>query len=778
MREVINFNKNWLFHNGDINFSTPHHKGYAYISAKTQRAHIGPASPLYRAEVDDFNNDVLMNDDVWQNVSLPHDFVIGSEVKESNNNALGFFNYGKAWYVKRFILNNEDKNKRITLYFEGIATESVIYLNGCVLHRSFTGYTPFEVDITDFVKFDEENHLAVYVDSNVHEGWWYSGGGIYRNVKLIKTSLISVDLYGVYVKPIKLDNDTWKILTEVTVRNDTLEDMNVLATVNILDSNKNFVTKTEVSGIIMGKNKSVLKAETTLKNPKLWSPENPTLYYAKTALSVDIKVIDEYETHFGFRTFYADANKGFFINDKHYKIYGMCSHADSGLFGKAVPDNIHRYKVNLIKQMGANGYRASHYTQAEAVMDELDKLGFIVMNECRWFSSSTENLKELETLIKRDRNRPSVFFWSLGNEEYHHATDEGKRICKTMTALAKSLDDTRLIMTAVNLPDTATVYDYNDVLGINYCWNSYEKVRQKFPNKAVFASECCATGTTRGWYFEDSLKDGRVTAYDHDVSEGFKSREFNCKFIYSKNWLLGGYQWIAFEHRGEASWPRLCSVSGAIDLFLQKKDAFYQNKSYFTSAPMIHILPHWNFKGFEGKPIKVVAYTNLPYAELFVNGKSFGKQKLEKFDIGKWLVPYESGEIKVVGYNENGDIVCSDARKTSNKAYKLMLKQDTFDVTANGEDVAIFTCYAVDENGNEVYDADIEKVSFFTNGDCFVYSTGSDNTDHEVIFNTSRKMYQGKISVAVKLGTSADNLYLNAKSSGLISASIKIKVKN
>ena len=221
-------------------------------------------------------------------------------------------------------LNSEDKNKRITLYFEGIATESVIYLNGCVLHRSFTGYTPFEVDITDFVKFDEENHLAVYVDSNVHEGWWYSGGGIYRNVKLIKTSLISVDLYGVYVKPMKLDNDTWKILTEVTVRNDTLEDMNVLATVNILDSNKNFVTKTEVSGIIMGKNKSVLKAETTLKNPKLWSPENPTLYYAKTALSVDIKVIDEYETHFGFRTFYADANKGFFINFDKSIIYIIC----------------------------------------------------------------------------------------------------------------------------------------------------------------------------------------------------------------------------------------------------------------------------------------------------------------------------------------------------------------------------------------------------------------------------------------------------------------------
>ena len=777
MREIINFNENWLFHNGDITYKTPNHKGYAYVSAKTQRFHIGPASPLYRPEVDDFNDNVLMNEDKWESVNLPHDFIVGGEVNKNNNSALGFFNYGASWYIKRFTIPLEDENKRITLYFEGVATQSEIYLNGCILRRSETGYVPFEVDITDYVILGKENHLAVYVNSNVHEGWWYSGGGIYRNVKLIKTSLVSVDLYGLYVKPQKINDTLWKVNLELTVRNDYFNSKLVSANISLLDDGENEVGCITLNGEVNGKDKSVLKGEITVNNPKLYSPNSPTLYYAKTALSVDFKVVDEYKTHFGFRTFYVDANKGLFINEKHYKIYGMCAHGDSGLFGKAVPDNIHRYKVDLIKEMGANGYRTSHYMQAEAVMDELDKLGFIVMNETRWFSSTPESLAQLETLIKRDRNRPSVFFWSLGNEEYYHENNEGLKICKTMTALAKKLDDSRLIMTAVNLPNSATVYEYNDVLGINYNWNSYEKIHQKFPNKALFSSECCATGTTRGWYFDDCSVDGRVTAYDHDVNDDFKSREFNVKFIYEKDWLLGGFQWIAFEHRGEAVWPRLSSVSGAIDLFLQKKDAFYQNQSFFSNKPMVHLLPHWNFLGLEGEPIKVNAYTNQPLLKLFLNGKLIGEKHIEKFSKGEWVVPYEAGELKVIAYDSSGNEVVSDVKITSSSPYAIKLKQDTPNVYANGEDVAIFTCYAVDSNGLEVYDADINKVSFFTSGDCYVYSTGSDNTDHESVFNSSRRMYAGKISIAVKLGKNNSGMRLYAKASGMPTAFIDIITK-
>lgn len=189
---------------------------------------------------------------------------------------------------------------------------------------------------------------------------------------------------------------------------------------------------------------------------------------------------------------------------------------------------------------------------------------------------------------------------------------------------------------------------------------------------------------------------------------------------------------------------------------------------------MIHLLPHWNFQGLEGMPVHVVAYTNLPYAELFLNGKSLGKQTLEKFDCGKWLVPYEKGEIKVIGYNQEGTAVCFDSRKTSAKAHRLQLRQENFDVSANGEDAAIFTCYVVDESGNEVYDAQIDRVSFFTGTGCFVYSTGSDNTDHETIFHSWRKMYQGKISIAVKITEKTGDLTLYAQANGLISASAKI----
>lgn len=776
MREKLDFNENWLFHKGDIKNNTPSNKGYSYMTAKTQRMHIGPASPMYYAEPDSFDDNVLYTDDRWNKISIPHDFIIGGTPKETNNNALGFFDYDNGWYIKRFTLNNADKNKRLTLYFEGVATECTVYLNGCILHRSFSGYTPFEVDITDYVIFEKENHLAVYVNTEQHEGWWYSGGGIYRPVYLIKTDLLNIDLYGIYVKPIKTNESDWDVFAEITVRNDYCLDKSADINLNILSSSGKIIASGQQTAVIEKKDKRVVKLKLSVNNPSLWSPETPNLYYAQASISQNGSILDMYSVHFGFRTFHVDPEKGFFINDKRYKIKGFCGHADCGLTGKAVSNNIHRYKVQLLKEMGANGYRTSHYPQSEVLMDELDKNGFIVMDEARWFGSSQENLQQLEILIKRDRNRPSVFFWSLGNEELYHAKEEGLRICKTMTALARKLDDTRLIMTAVNLPDDATVYEENDVIGINYCWDSYERVHKKFPNKGLFSSECCATGTTRGWYFDDNDERGYISAYDHDINDGFRSREFNYKFIMNNDWILGGYQWIAFEHRGEAVWPRLCSQSGAIDLYMQKKDAFYQNKSFFTDAPMVHILPHWNFKGLENEPIKVCAYTNTCSVELFLNNKSLGKQSVERYSHAEWIVPYEIGEIKVNAYNENGDIVATDKRITSENPYKLVLKQDTFDVYANGKDLAIFTCYTVDKNGNEVYDAEIPKVSFFTSGDCKVYSTGSDISDHDSIFNSVRRMRAGRISIAVKLGKTPENLKLFASSNGLISACAEIKV--
>ncbi len=769
MREVVDFDENWLFHLGDIQNEFPTTKGFAYIGAKTERYHMGPASKDYYAVPDSYDSNVEHKSELWRKVDLPHDFVIEGIPEKRYNSALGFLPYDNAWYLKRFRLENCDRNKRITLLFEGVATHATVYLNGCLMKHNFCGYNTFEVDISDVVKYDAENALAVYVNTQSHEGWWYEGGGIYRHVKLIKTDLVSIDLWGIYAKPVKGENGEWTVFTETTIRNDEFVRKSVRTEGEILDRDGNVVATAKASATISDKDKSTLKYAFRVIEPELWSPDNPVLYTMKARVYCGKSLKDENSVRFGFRYFRLDPNKGLFINDKHYKIKGLCGHADCGLTGKAVSDNIHRYKVRLMKEMGANGYRTSHYPQAEALMDALDENGFIVMDETRWFESTDEGKAQLEMLMKRDRNRPSVFFWSVGNEEPHHVTEEGRRICRSLMSLAHKLDDSRIIMTAVcHSPDKATVYDELEAIGINYNWNMYETVHKKYPDKAVFSSECCATGTTRGWYFEQDDNKAFLPAYDRDSSVDFKGREFTWKFIAENEWLLGGYQWIAFEHRGEAVWPRLCSQSGAIDLFLQKKDAFYQNKSHWTTEPMVHLLPHWNFGGMEGMPVRVVAYTNCSRLELFLNGKSLGIKEIEKYGHGEWSVPYESGYIEAIGYND-GQAVASDKRVTTGKAVKLVLNSETPDVRANGKDIAIFSCYCVDENGLEVPDAE-PIVSFIASGAGKVYSTGSDITEHDTIFKSVRKMRAGRIGVAVKLGKKAGELKLIATSENLISA--------
>ena len=432
-----------------------------------------------------------------------------------------------------------------------------------------------------------------------------------------------------------------------------------------------------------------------------------------------------------------------------------------------------------MKEMGANGYRTSHYMQAESLMDALDENGFIVLDETRWFESTEESKEQLKSLILRDRNRPSVFFWSIGNEEPYHVKEQGHRIAQSLISFVKKYDATRPIFTAVSYsPNKSTVYDDCDVIAINYNWKLYDEVRRLYPGKAVISSECCATGSTRGWYFEADESRAFLPAYDRDTTDEFRSRQRSWKFIDENDWILGGYQWIAFEHRGEACWPRLCSQSGAIDLFMQKKDAFYQNLSYWSDGkekPMIHLLPHWNFKGMEGEKIRVVAYTNAEEAELFLNGNSLGKEIIAKYGFGEWFVPYEVGELRVNAYID-GKIVATDCKVTSETPYKLALRLDTEDVKANGRDIALFTCSVLDEKGNEVPDADA-TVNFIAEGAGKILSTGSDITDHDSLFLSERKMRAGKITVAVKLGEKAGNLKLVAMSTGLKSVVLNIELK-
>ncbi|MBE6680189.1 MAG: glycoside hydrolase family 2 protein [Ruminococcaceae bacterium] len=772
MSEKILFNDDWRFHRGEIDFEMPPYKGAAYMQAKTEQMLTGPAAYAYNDRVNDYRMSALYTSEKWENVTLPHDYVLLAEPKEEYNCGLGYFKYENAWYRKHFSLCEDDREKRIALYFEGIATESEVFINGCPVMRNFCGYTSFEVDITDFVKFDKENIVAVHTITSRHECWWYEGGGICRNVWLKKSSPLHITLYGVYAKTKKLDNESWEVCIETELENCFATSKSAFVYSNIYDQSGKELAKTTASVEISDYGKTTAKSTLKVKSPLIWSPDEPVLYSVKCEVYSDGIFCDSESVRIGFRTFEA-TTKGFFINGKKYKIKGVNAHEDFGITGRAVPENIHRYKIQMLKEMGANAYRCSHYPQNEAIMDALDESGFIVMAETRHFDSSAEGLKQLEMLIKRDRNHPSVFFWSLGNEEPKHRTDDGIRMFRRMRALVKKLDDTRLITSAVCAPpEKAPIMAELDVIGINYNLDMYDDARRLYPGKPFISTEYSATSTTRGWYKDDCPVRGYMSAYDKDTNSLFQSREFSWRFIDSADDILGGYQWDGFEHRGESLWPRLCSQAGAIDLFLRKKDAFYQNLSQWSKKPMIHILPHWNLPEKEGTPIKVVAYTNCEEAELFLGEASLGRQKVEKYQVIEWKVPYVDKKLTVIGYI-GGEPIATDYTERTGAAVKLKLELDNNNITANGRDIALVACYAIDKRGKKVPNASC-TVSFATNKLGEVVGTGSDVCDHNRVDLPIRRMREGVCVAAIKVGNATGILKVYAETDGLIGDALEI----
>lgn len=751
MREEILLNTKWHFHKGDLPVPRAVDYGAAYALAKTERMQSGPAAYAYFDVVNPFGGKgVEMRSEGWEYVDLPHDYMIDSTPDPRENRAHGYFHYENAWYRKHFTLTEEDKDKRLTLYFEGVTTHATVYLNGCLMKHNFCGYTPFEVDITDNAYFDRENVLAVYVSTDEFEGWWYQGGGITRNVWLCKTDRVFVARDGVFAKPVKVGDTEWRVDLETEVQNEnyTKEASAITVRHRIADADGRVVAEVATELSVPAKQERTAVCSATVSDPRLWDIDSPNLYTVTTTLLSGETAFDETKTRIGFRTFRTDPNLGFFLNGRHVIINGVCAHADFGLTGLAVPGNILRHKVKLLKEMGANGYRCSHYPHPAATMDALDEGGFIVMDETRWFESTEEGREQLATLVKRDRNRPSVFFWSVGNEEPHHLTEVGRRINLSLCALVKQLDGTRPVMSAVSHdPVNATVYEAHDVIGINYNRDSYEKLHQKYPDKAIFASECCATGTTRGWYHPSSPENGAMFGYDDIVKDPLHARENTQRFFVEHPYIMGGYQWIAFEHRGETMWPRLCSQSGAIDLYLQKKDAFYQNQSLWTKKPMVHLLPHWNHRGLEGTPIAVWAYTNCPEVELFLNGRSLGVRQVPALHHAEWEVPFEAGELRVEA-RADGKIVATDCVVTSGKPEALKLTVDTAG-EGNVGDIALVTCSCLDSDGRDVPDAEV-TVHFACSEGARIVATGSDICDHTPVTVPTRRMRAGRITVALK----------------------------
>ena len=777
MREKICIDDNWLFHLGDFEKQTPKCKGPVYISSKSETQKWGPAARFYDDNSDSYADDKIIGCDCWENVCLPHDYMINKTPDKSCNNTRGYVEYENAWYRKHLNITKEDEGKRITLFFEGIATRSDIYVNGHIMKRNYCGYNPIEVDITDVLEYDEAavNVVAVYTNAEEHNGWWYEGGGICRHVWLQKTAPVCAETYGLYVLPKKISETEWNVLLTASVLNETENQKTADITFVLLDGETVIGKKTETVSI-GGYGKAEGKTEISVFDPVLWDVSKPYMYSAEVIISVDGAEYDKYTAKFGFRTFKFDCDKGFFLNGRRVQINGVCCHEGFGITGRAVPNSIQRYQIKLMKEMGANGYRTSHYPHAEATMDALDENGFIVMNETRFFNSDEDSIEQLEMLVRRDRNRPSVFMWSIGNEEPTHKNNIGVRITKRLAAAVKRLDGSRPVTSAIDAdPLNSPVALCSEIIGINYNLQIWDSIKEKYPDTPIYISECCATGTTRGWYYPDNPGLGRFSAFDKDTNRWFLGREKTMAAVLERPWIAGSFQWSGIEHRGETVWPRLCSASGAVDLFLNKKDAFYQNQSLWTEKPMVHILPHWNMPERCGENVRVVVYTNCESVELFQDGCSVGKQQVKPAAHAEWNIVYKPGRLTAVGIKNGTEV--SETVETSDDAKELRMEIVSELPTCGKRDALLIKCSCADGEGRFVPDAEPE-VEFFCDNALIskVVGTGSDNCDHTAAASNKRKMWAGLCSVLVETTGKCGSVTVYAKSPGLRPAKITFSV--
>lgn len=775
MRRHIDFNEGWMFHEGDIEVLAPRTKGLIYQQAKTERHLIGPASMAYPDWTQAYGG-MRATPEYWQAVETPHDYIITQTPNEKNNDTLGYFEYNNAWYRKHFTLDEADAGKRVVLYFEGVAVHCTVYVNGSRMLDNHCGYTSFEVDISDVARFGEENVVAVYVNTQEHEGWWYEGAGIYRPVWLDITENTSIERDGVFVHPELIEGDLWRVPVDTELRNDDYEDACLSVETVIKNADGQEAARCMGALNVPARGMATLHQVMNVTSPWLWDVDSPNLYTAETIVQRDGHIVDQTACRFGFRTIRFDADEGFFLNGRHVVIKGVCCHQDYGLTGKAVPARVQRYRLELLREMGANGYRTAHYPHHAQTMDYLDELGFLVMAETRWYESTPEAMAQLRMLIRRDRNRPGVILWSAGNEEPMHVRPEGRRIAQAMLHEIRRLDPTRPVTTAVSIdPLTSTVLDLVDVVGINYNLEHYDRLHEMYPDKPFVSTECCATGTTRGWYLDNCPSRGYIYGYDRDTNEWFRGRERTWKWFMERAWVSGGYQWAGIEHRGETAWPRLCSQSGALDLYLNRKDAFWQNKSLWTDEAMVHILPHWNLAGREGESVRVSVYTNCDQVELFQDGASLGIHDVEAFGHAEWQVIYRPGSVRAVGYRA-GSAAAEETIETTGAPVRLRLRLERDGVRADGHDVAIITCDCVDAQGRPVPDAS-PMVHFNCNGLGEIAGTGSDVSDHVPPAYPDRKMRAGLISVLVRAGKTPGTLHVYAHADGLEAARLDIELK-
>lgn len=762
----------------------------------------------------------------WQNINLPHDWSIeGPFAEQPGSVTFAHLPTGTGWYRKHFQIPESYHDKQVVIEFDGAYQNSEVWINGHLLGKRPYGYISFSYDLTEYLKLNEDNILAVRVDNSRQPNCrWYSGSGIYRHTWLRVTGKLHIAQWGTFVTAPEVHENIAFVYVKTTVQNEGKTSADCTLNSQIINSAGKVVRALETKQLINAGGSGEYIQQIEVDKPEQWSPENPYLYTLRSLVSSPDGIVDSYDTSFGIRTAVFDADRGFLLNGRQIKLHGVCLHHEGGAVGAAVPDQVWQRRLEKLKAMGCNSIRTSHNPFTAEFMDMCDRLGFLVMNEIydEWKEPKPQTPdygyriyfdewaeRDVTDFVRRDRNHPSVIIWSAGNEVVDQIVPEGVATLKKLLAVFRREDPTRPVTVAcdriVAEPAAASeeFLSLLDVVGYNYVDRWRERVelyysldRHKYPTRKFIGTENGSLGGPRGDY--SWLFPGHTASRANLRNNRWIDFEQMWKFVRLYDYVAGDYMWTGIDYLGEARWPNKFNTSGVLDSCGFAKDTYYFCQSQWTEKPMVHLFPHWNWQGKEGEFIPVYCYTNCDSAELFLNGKSLGvqgywfprfgmKDDYENYPARndvvrttsdlhlRWTVPYQPGTLRAVGYKD-GNAVANEEIITSGLPVSISLAPDKSQIRANQRDVVHVTVQLLDAQGRVVPTAD-QEINFAVEGAGRLI--GLDNGDpasHEYFKGNRRKLYHGLALALIQSTAFSGKITLTASSPGLLPGNLVIEV--
>jgi beta-galactosidase len=700
------------------------------------------------------------DDSAWRALDLPHDWAVELPLVDDDSGkgdtqlrSHGYRPLGRrypgtsvGWYRRTFDIPKSDLGRRIRVDFDGAMRDCIVFVNGCFIGRNDNGYAPFGFDLTDFLDYGGKNHIAVRVDASFGDGWFYEGAGIYRHVWLTKLDPLHLGQWETVVRPM-VEGSSARLALATTVENESRQATDAALEWIILDETGREVARAKSPAqSIAADGLAKYQAAATIAAPALWSPDSPHLYTAVVKVVGSGRLHDAEHVQFGVRTALFDPDRGFFLNGKPLKIQGTCNHHDHAGVGAALPDRLQSFRLSVLKGMGCNAVRTSHNMPTPEWVEACDRMGVMMMCETRQMSSNPSGMHELELMVKRYRNSPSIIIWSIGNEEWvlqdGKMAPEGARIARSMVDRCHELDPTRVVSAAVNGNNEQGVSEPLDIVGFNYNPAFPAVFHKKHPDRPIYGSEVSSAVSTRGEYSTDAARHS-INSYDGVADWGTTPEQWWSQFG-ATEWLAGGFAWTGFDYRGEPTpygWPSNSSQFGIVDLCGFPKDYYYYYKAWWGGAPSLHLFPHWNWPGREGHEVAVWVYSNLDEVELLLNGRSLGTKRVPYLKHVAWQVPYEPGVIEAIG-RRGGRIVLRERRETTGPGRRLRLAADRSAIDADGRDVAMVTVDLLDARGRPVPTAN-DKLAFRVSGAGMLIGVGngdpnsleSDRAPKRALFN-------------------------------------------